>query len=87
MVFAVGETIVLGSNPDCAIVLRDPAVSAYHTMIERIGPGWQVRPLAQAGATYMIDATGRAYPIDRELGLRSGEFLVGPYHIRLFPPA
>jgi hypothetical protein len=84
---APGETLVLGSEPGIEVELPDPGVSSHHLMVERLGPGWQVRPLAGAGVTYFVDGTGRAYPLEREMGIRSGEFLVGPYQVRLYPPA
>jgi hypothetical protein len=84
---ATGETVVLGSEPGVEVELPDPNVSSHQLMIERLGPGWQVRPLAGAAPTYLVDATGRAYPLEREIGIRSGEFLVGPYQVRLYPPA
>jgi hypothetical protein len=81
-----GELLVLGSAPDSSIVLADPRVSFRHVSIKRFGPGWLVRGLDDANPTWLLDATGRAQPIPGELGLRSGELLIGGAQVRLYPP-
>jgi len=82
-----GELLVIGRDPDSGIVLADPQVSPRHASIERRGPGWLVRGLDVANPTWLLDATGRAQPIRGELGLRSGELLIGGAQVRLFPPS
>jgi pSer/pThr/pTyr-binding forkhead associated (FHA) protein len=82
-----GELLVLGRDPGSGIVLADPLVSPRHASIERRGPGWLVRGLDIANPTWLLDATGRAQPIRGELGLRSGELLIGGAQVRLYPPS
>ena len=82
-----GELLVIGRDPDSGIVLADPQVSPRHASIERRGPGWLVRGLDVANPTWLLDATGRAQPIRGELGLRSGELLIGGAQVRLYPPS
>ena len=81
-----GELLVVGRDPSSSIVLADPWVSPRHASIERRGPGWLVRGLDVANPTWLLDATGRAQPIRGELGLRSGELLIGGAQVRLYPP-
>jgi hypothetical protein len=80
-----GRTIVVGSDASCDLVLAGNTVSPRHTVIERLGPGWLVCPILQADRTWLLDETGRAYPIGREIGLRSGEIVVGGVHLLLYP--
>lgn len=82
-----GELLVVGRDPSSGIVLADPRVSPRHASIERRGPGWLVRGLDVANPTWLLDATGRAQPIRGELGLRSGELLIGGAQVRLYPPS
>jgi pSer/pThr/pTyr-binding forkhead associated (FHA) protein len=82
-----GELLVIGRDPNSGIVLADPRVSPRHASIERRGPGWLVRGLDVANPTRLLDATGRAQPIRGELGLRSGELLIGGAQVRLYPPS
>jgi pSer/pThr/pTyr-binding forkhead associated (FHA) protein len=82
-----GELLVIGRDPNSGIVLADPRVSPRHASIERRGPGWLVRGLDVANPTWLLDATGRAQPIRGELGLRSGELLIGGAQVRLYPPS
>jgi hypothetical protein len=81
-----GELLVVGRDPSSSIVLADPWVSPRHASIERRGPGWLVRGLDVANPAWLLDATGRAQPIRGELGLRSGELLIGGAQVRLYPP-
>jgi hypothetical protein len=81
-----GRTIVVGSDESCDLVLAGNTVSSRHTVIERSGPGWLVCPVLQADRTWLLDETGRAYPLTREIGLRSGEIVVGGVHLLLYPP-
>jgi pSer/pThr/pTyr-binding forkhead associated (FHA) protein len=81
-----GELLVVGRDPNSGIVLADPRVSPRHASIERRGPGWLIRGLDIANPTWLLDATGRAQPIQGELGLRSGELLIGSAQVRLYPP-
>ena len=82
-----GELLVVGRDPNSGIVLADPRVSPRHASIERREPGWLVRGLDVANPTWLLDATGRAQPIKGELGLRSGELLIGGAQVRLYPPS
>lgn len=82
-----GELLVIGRDPNSGIVLADPKVSPRHALIERRGPGWLVRGLDVANPTWLLDATGRAQPVRGELGLRSGELLIGGAQVRLYPPS
>jgi pSer/pThr/pTyr-binding forkhead associated (FHA) protein len=82
-----GELLVVGRDPNSGIVLADPRVSPRHASIERRGPGWLIRGLDIANPTWLLDATGRAQPIQGELGLRSGELLIGSAQVRLYPPS
>ena len=81
-----GESVVVGRDPASGVVLDDQAVSPSHALIQRFGPGWLVSSLDGANPTFLLDDTGRAQPIGTELGLRSGELLVGGYQVRLYPP-
>jgi pSer/pThr/pTyr-binding forkhead associated (FHA) protein len=81
-----GESVVVGRDPASGVVLDDQAVSPSHTLIRRLGPGWLVSSLDGANPTFLLDDTGRAQPIEMELGLRSGELLVGGCRVRLYPP-
>lgn len=89
MAYAVapGQRIVVGRDPGATIALADPRVSPRHTLIERRGPGWLVSSLDAANPTWLLDPTGRAQPIGTELGLRSGELLVGDCQVMLYPPS
>jgi hypothetical protein len=80
-----GRTIVVGSDPGCDLVLPGSAVSPRQTVIERLGPGWLVCPVLRADRTWLLDETGRAYPLTRETGLASGELVVGGVHLLLYP--
>ena len=82
----LGESLVLGSDPASSVALADPRVSPHHASIQRLGPGWLVRGLDEANPTWLLDATGRAQLIRGELGLRSGELLIGGAQVRLYPP-
>ena len=82
-----GELLLVGRDPSSGIVLEDPGVSPRHASIERREPGWLVRGLDVANPTWLLDATGRAQPIKGELGLRSGELLIGGAQVRLYPPS
>jgi hypothetical protein len=81
-----GRTILVGSDEACDLMLPGNTVSPRHTVIERSGPGWLVCPVLQADRTWLLDETGRAYPLTREIGLRSGEIVVGGVHLLLYPP-
>ncbi|MFI5258636.1 MAG: FHA domain-containing protein [Candidatus Limnocylindrales bacterium] len=82
-----GQKIIVGRDPGANIVLNDPRVSPNHTLIERSGPGWLVSSLDAANPTWILDPTGRARPISVELGLQSGELLVGGCQLLLYPPS
>jgi pSer/pThr/pTyr-binding forkhead associated (FHA) protein len=82
-----GQKVVVGRDPGANVVLSDPRVSPNHTLIERSGPGWLVRSLDAANPTWILDPTGRAQPISVELGLRSGELVVGGCQLLLYPPS
>jgi hypothetical protein len=86
--FAVqpGQRLVVGSDGGASIVLGDPRVSPNHVLIERRGPGWLVSSLDEGNPTLILDPTGRAQPVGAELGLLSGELLVGDCQVRLFAP-
>jgi pSer/pThr/pTyr-binding forkhead associated (FHA) protein len=81
-----GESVVVGRDLASGVVLDDQAVSPSHTLIRRLGPGWLVSSLDGANPAFLLDDTGRAQPIESELGLRSGELLVGGCQVRLYPP-
>jgi hypothetical protein len=81
-----GRSLVVGRDPAADIVLADPAVSARHALIKRQGPGWLVSSLDDSNLALLLDATGRARPIESELGLRSGELLLGESRLRLYSP-
>jgi hypothetical protein len=81
-----GQHVVLGRDAGANIVLNDPSVSLGHAMIDRLGPGWLVSSLDPGNPAMILDATGRAQPIVKELGLRSGELLIGGYQVRLYAP-
>jgi pSer/pThr/pTyr-binding forkhead associated (FHA) protein len=81
-----GQRLLVGRNPDAAIVVTDPTISPNHALIERRGPGWVVTSLDASNPTLILDSTGRAQPIEGELGLRSGELIVGGCQILLYPP-
>jgi hypothetical protein len=81
-----GERLVVGRDPAAGIVLADPSVALHHTLIERLGPGWLVSGLDAGRVTWLLDATGRAQPIEGQLGLRSGELLIGNCQVLLYPP-
>lgn len=81
-----GELLTVGTAADSSLVLTDPRIGPRHASIERRGPGWLVRGLDDANPTFLLDSTGRAQPIQRELGLRSGVLLVGGVQVRLYPP-
>jgi pSer/pThr/pTyr-binding forkhead associated (FHA) protein len=81
-----GETVVVGRDPASGVVLDDQTVSPSHASIRRFGPGWLVSSLDGANPAFLLDDTGRAQPVGTELGLRSGELLVGRYQVRLYPP-
>jgi hypothetical protein len=82
-----GQRVIVGRDSGANIVVRDPLASPNHALIERRGPGWLVSSLDATNPTSILDATGRAQPIEIELGLRSGELLIGACQILLYPPA
>jgi pSer/pThr/pTyr-binding forkhead associated (FHA) protein len=81
-----GQHVVLGREAASNIILDDASVSPRHALIARLGPGWLVSSLDADNPARILDATGRAHPIVKELGLRSGELLIGGYQVRLYPP-
>ena len=81
-----GQRVTIGRDPGANIVVDDSNVSANHTQVERRGPGWLVNSLDAANPTWILDTTGRTQPIDGELGLRSGELLIGKCQVMLYPP-
>lgn len=81
-----GQHVVLGRDAASNIILDDASVSPSHALIARLGPGWLVSSLDAGNPARILDATGRAQPIVKELGLRSGELLIGGYQVRLYPP-
>jgi pSer/pThr/pTyr-binding forkhead associated (FHA) protein len=81
-----GQHVVLGRDAASNIILDDASVSPSHALIARLGPGWLVSSLDADNPARILDATGRAQPIVKQLGLRSGELLVGGYRVRLYPP-
>lgn len=81
-----GQRLVVGRDPGANVVLADPTVSPNHTLIERRGPGWLVSGLDASNPTWLLDPTGRAQPVEGELGLRSGELLIGDCQVMLYPP-
>jgi pSer/pThr/pTyr-binding forkhead associated (FHA) protein len=83
---SLGELLIIGSDPGSSIILGDPRVSPRHASIERRGPGWLVRSLDVANPVQVLDDSGRAHPIEGELGLRSGELLIGGVQVLLYPP-
>jgi len=82
-----GQQLVIGRDSGASIVLDDPGVSPGHISVTRFGPGWLVQSLDPANPALILDPTGRAQPILKELGLRSGELLAGGCQILLYPPA
>jgi pSer/pThr/pTyr-binding forkhead associated (FHA) protein len=81
-----GQNVVLGRDATSNIILDDASVSPRHALIARLGPGWLVSSLDVDSPARILDATGRAHPIVKQLGLRSGELLIGGYQVRLYPP-
>jgi pSer/pThr/pTyr-binding forkhead associated (FHA) protein len=81
-----GQHVVLGRDAASNIILDDASVSPSHALIARLGPGWLVSSLDADNPARILDATGRAQPIVKQLGLRSGELLIGAYQVRLYPP-
>jgi pSer/pThr/pTyr-binding forkhead associated (FHA) protein len=86
--FAVepGRSLVVGRDPEADIVLTDADVSERQALITRAGPGWLVGSLDDSNLVCLLDNTGRARPVESELGLRSGELLLGSCRLRLFSP-
>jgi len=82
-----GQRVIVGRDPGANVVLADPRVSHNHALIERRGPGWLVSSLDATNPTLILDPTGRAQPIEGELGLRSGELLIGGCQVMLHAPA
>jgi pSer/pThr/pTyr-binding forkhead associated (FHA) protein len=76
----------MGRDAGSVIVLDDPTVSPSHALIVRLGPGWLVSSLDPANPALILDHTGRAQPIEKELGLRSGELLIGGCRVLLYQP-
>ena len=86
LVVQPGERLTVGRDPSAVVILSDPQVSFQHAVIERRGPGWLVRSLDPANPVWLLDPTGRAQPIEEELGLRSGELLIGGCQLMLYTP-
>jgi pSer/pThr/pTyr-binding forkhead associated (FHA) protein len=82
-----GQRLIVGRDAGANLVVSDPQVSPNHALIERSGPGWLVTSLDAANPVMLVDPTGRAQPIEVELGLRSGELLIGGCLVMLHPPA
>jgi pSer/pThr/pTyr-binding forkhead associated (FHA) protein len=82
-----GQRVVVGSDASADIVLSDPQVSPGHALIERKGPGWLVTSLHDSNPVMLLDPTGRAQPVEAQLGLRSGEILIGGCQVLLYPLA
>ena len=81
-----GQRLVIGRDAGANLVLGDPKVSPNHALVERLGPGWLVSSLDASNPAWILDPTGSAQPIESELGLRSGELLIGDCQVRLYPP-
>ncbi len=82
-----GQRLIVGRDAGANLVVSDPQVSPNHALIERSGPGWLVTSLDAANPVMLLDPTGRAQPVAAELGLRSGELLIGGCQVVLYPPA
>ncbi len=81
-----GRRLVVGRDQAANIVLADQQASPSHATIERLGPGWLVDSLDAANPAWILDHTGRAQPIEAELGLRSGQLVIGGSQVLLYPP-
>jgi len=79
-----GQHVTLGRDRAADVVVDDARVSPRHVLIARLGPGWLVTSLDAANPAMLLDPTGRSHPVDRELGLRTGELVVGGSLVKLY---
>jgi pSer/pThr/pTyr-binding forkhead associated (FHA) protein len=52
-VFAVGQAVVVGRDPDCDVVIDDPLVSRHQLRFSHTGKHWTVEDLRSSRGTYM----------------------------------
>ncbi len=73
------QSVVLGRDDDCDLILRDVDVSRRHLQVQKAGEGWQLADTSSNG-TYVGDTFlhQRTMRLNEESPLR-----VGPYTIRL----
>ncbi len=53
--FQLGARAIVGTAPDCNIVLRDPSISGRHAEIAMAGRGYRITDLGSTNGTYVND--------------------------------
>ncbi len=66
-----GRRVVVGSSPECDVVVRDATVSQVHAVLDRVSAVWTVRDVGSSNGTYV---NGKR--IAGEWRLRAGDELL-----------
>jgi hypothetical protein len=53
--FSLGSRAIVGTSPDCTIVLKDPSISGRHAEIAIAGRGYRITDLGSTNGTYVND--------------------------------
>jgi hypothetical protein len=81
----LGQTIIVGRDPDCGIRLADPKVSRRHASIERVAGGWAVSDLGTTNPTRLIRSGGATVQLGPGARVASGQLLIGDALVSLYP--
>jgi len=61
----VDQSLVIGRDPACDLVLTDALVSSRHAIIEDRGDGWALLDLGSTNGTSVNGEKGKEFPLDR----------------------
>jgi hypothetical protein len=80
-----GQRLLIGRDPDAAILVADPSVSPRHATVERRGDGWAVQDIDATNPTRLVDEWGSNRPVRGETLVDAGQLLVGNVKVYLYP--
>jgi hypothetical protein len=63
LVVREGESLVIGRDPACELVLEDPRVSKRHARLEWNGAGWSLEDLSSKNGTFVDGAPAAGAPL------------------------
>jgi ABC-type multidrug transport system ATPase subunit/pSer/pThr/pTyr-binding forkhead associated (FHA) protein len=67
-----GDTVVLGRDPACQLVVDSPLVSRRHAELTRTERGWQLRDLGSLNGTYLDGQPVDKVPVNGDTQVRLG---------------